>query len=62
MGEVCRLVTKKAERERARLIREARAVFDAIFPPVDPGGEQPVKPRADRAGGNANPNGSREFS
>ncbi|WP_426608950.1 hypothetical protein [Bradyrhizobium sp. McL0616] len=61
MGEVVRLVTK-AERERALLIREARAIYDAIFPPDDPGDEQPVKPRVDHAGGNANPNRSREFS
>ena len=27
----------KSERERARLIREARAIYDSIFPPADPG-------------------------
>ena len=32
MGEVIRFVPK-SERERARLIREARAVYDSIFPP-----------------------------
>jgi hypothetical protein len=32
MGEVIRLVSK-AELERARLIREARARYDSIFPP-----------------------------
>ena len=31
MGEVIRFVSK-AERERARLIREARAIYDSIFP------------------------------
>jgi hypothetical protein len=35
MGEVIRFVTK-SERERARLIREARAIYDSIFPPADP--------------------------
>jgi hypothetical protein len=33
MGEVIRFVPR-AERERARLIREARATYDSIFPPV----------------------------
>jgi hypothetical protein len=35
MGEVIRFVPK-SERERDRLIREARAIYDSIFPPVDP--------------------------
>jgi hypothetical protein len=35
MGEVIRFVPK-SERERARLIREARAVYDSIFPRADP--------------------------
>ena len=34
MGEVIRFVPK-AELERARLIREARAIYDSIFPPSD---------------------------
>jgi hypothetical protein len=34
MGEVTRFVPK-AELERARLIREARAIYDSIFPPSD---------------------------
>jgi hypothetical protein len=34
MGEVVRLVSK-SERERIRLIREARAIYDNIFPPAD---------------------------
>ena len=33
MGEVVRLIPK-SERERARLIREARAIYDSIFPPA----------------------------
>jgi hypothetical protein len=39
MGEVIRFVSK-AERERARLIREARARYDSIFPPASFGSEQ----------------------
>ncbi|WP_407116510.1 hypothetical protein [Bradyrhizobium sp. LMG 9283] len=34
MGEVIRFVSK-SERERARLIEEARAIYDSIFPPAD---------------------------
>ncbi|WP_334417982.1 MULTISPECIES: hypothetical protein [unclassified Bradyrhizobium] len=34
MGEIVRLVPKP-ELERARLIREARAIYDSIFPPTD---------------------------
>lgn len=33
--EVIRFVSR-SERERARLIQEARAIYDRIFPPVDP--------------------------
>jgi hypothetical protein len=32
MSEVI-LFVSKAERERARLVREARAIYDSIFPP-----------------------------
>ena len=35
MGEVVRFVPK-AELERARLIREARAIYDSIFPSAAP--------------------------
>jgi hypothetical protein len=35
MGEVVRFVSS-SERERARLVREARAIYDGIFPPTDP--------------------------
>ena len=35
MGDVIRFVSK-SERERARLVREARAIYDSIFPPADP--------------------------
>ena len=34
MGEVIQFVSK-SERERLRLIKEARAVYDSIFPPAD---------------------------
>lgn len=39
MGEIVRFIPK-SERERARLIREARAIYDSIFPPADPVGER----------------------
>ncbi|MEA2950546.1 MAG: hypothetical protein QOJ96_66 [Alphaproteobacteria bacterium] len=35
MGEVIRFVPK-SEREQARLVREARAMYDSIFPRADP--------------------------
>ncbi|MBR0693470.1 hypothetical protein [Bradyrhizobium lablabi] len=39
MGEVIRFISK-SELERARLIREARANYERIFPSADSGGEQ----------------------
>ena len=33
-GEVIQFVPR-SERERARLIREARAIYESIFPPAD---------------------------
>ncbi len=39
MGEVIRFIPK-SELERARLVREARAIYDSIFPPADPVSEQ----------------------
>ena len=33
MSEIIRFVSK-AERERTRLIREARAIYDSVFPPT----------------------------
>ena len=47
MGEVIRFVPK-SERERARLIREARAIYDSIFPPADPVSEPRDKASASR--------------
>jgi hypothetical protein len=42
MGEVIRFVPRSV-RERARLIREARAIYDSIFPPADPDRKQQNK-------------------
>jgi hypothetical protein len=39
MGEVIQFISK-AERERIRLIREARAIYDGVFPPSDSVSEQ----------------------
>ena len=39
MGDVIRLIPE-SERERARLVREARTIYDSIFPPSDPVSEQ----------------------
>jgi hypothetical protein len=56
MGEVIRFIPK-SERERGRLIREARAIYDSIFPPSDPVGEQQDNTPASHAiiGANAYP-------
>ena len=35
LGEIVRFVSK-SDLERARLIREARAIYESIFPPVAP--------------------------
>ena len=35
MGEVISFISR-AERERIRLIREARANYESVFPPSDP--------------------------
>jgi len=40
MGEVIQFIPK-AERERLRLIREARAIYDSVFPPADSVNRQP---------------------
>jgi hypothetical protein len=53
MGDIIRLVPK-SELERARLIREARAIYDSIFPPADAAGEQ----RDDRPTRGAQPGAS----
>jgi type II secretory pathway component PulL len=38
MGAVIQFVTK-SERERARMVRQARAIYDSIFPPAHRIGE-----------------------
>lgn len=48
MGEVIRFVSK-SEHERARLIEEARAIYDSIFPPPDPANEGQDQPAISRA-------------
>jgi hypothetical protein len=40
MGEIAGFVPK-SELERIRLIREARAIYESIFPPTDAVGERP---------------------
>ena len=40
MAEIVRFVSK-SELERVRLIREARAIYDSIFPPTDVIGARP---------------------
>jgi hypothetical protein len=40
MGEVVRFVPK-AELERARLIREARDLYEFVFPPADQASKHP---------------------
>ncbi|MBV9560718.1 MAG: hypothetical protein JOY90_09705 [Bradyrhizobium sp.] len=43
MGEVVRFVPK-AELERLRLIREARAIYDSVFPPAVATGQSIARP------------------
>lgn len=50
MGEVIRFIPK-SERERARLIREARAIYDSIFPSSGPVGEKDKAPAGYGIGG-----------
>ena len=57
MGELVRFVAK-SERERIRLIREARAIYDSIFPPAAPVSEQGDKAPAAHAIRGVNPHGS----
>jgi hypothetical protein len=47
MGEVIRFVSK-SERERARLVQEARAIYDSIFPPANPADEEQDEPAIGR--------------
>jgi hypothetical protein len=43
MGEVIQFIPK-AERERLRLIREARAMYDSVFPSSDTVGQGDIAP------------------
>jgi len=49
MGEVIQFIPK-AERERRRLIREARAMYDSVFPSSNSSNEQKDKTSITRAG------------
>ena len=53
MGQVIRFISK-SERERARLIREARATYESIFPPADPISGEGDKARVDHKVSGAN--------
>ena len=44
MGKVIRF-TSKSERDLIRQIREARAIYDGVFPPADPVNDQRDKAR-----------------
>jgi hypothetical protein len=50
MGQVIQFVSK-SERERVRLIQEARAIYDSIFPPADPVDQQPSGTNVRRSDG-----------
>jgi hypothetical protein len=52
MAEIIRFIPK-SERERTRLIREARAIYDSIFPPADPVSAQQGKTLARHSIGDA---------
>jgi hypothetical protein len=53
MSEIIRFVTKH-ERERARLIRQARAIYHSIFPLADPVSEKQNKAPASHTDSGAN--------
>lgn len=50
MGQIIQFVSK-SERERIRLIQEARAIYDSIFPPTDPMSERSGGAAARRSDG-----------
>ena len=50
MGQVIQFVSK-SERERIRLIQEARAIYDSIFPPADPANDPSNEAYARRSDG-----------
>jgi hypothetical protein len=49
MSEIIKFIPK-AESDRARHVRESRAIYDSIFPPADPVIEQPDKTPATHKG------------
>ena len=53
MGEIVRFVPK-AEGERIRLIREARAIYDSIFPPADPASQKQNRAPVSQTASSAN--------
>ena len=53
MGEVIRFIPK-SEREQIHLVREARAIYDSVFPPADPVSEQRNKAPASHTVSGAN--------
>ena len=53
MGKIIQFVPK-SERERARLIREARAIYDNIFPSAEPVGAKRNKASVGHAASGAN--------
>jgi hypothetical protein len=53
MDEVIQFVSK-SERERIRLIREARAHYESVFPSADPAATQRDDASASHAGSGAN--------
>jgi hypothetical protein len=56
-GKLIRFVPK-SERERARLVREARLMYDCIFPPADPVTAQRDAARQSHMASDANANRS----
>ena len=56
MGEVIQFIPK-AERERLRLIREARAIYDRVFPSSEAIGAYGAAPAAQVTGANIHHNG-----
>ena len=50
MGQVIQFVSK-SERERVRLIHEARAIYDSIFPPTDAVDQRPSGTNVRRSDG-----------
>jgi type II secretory pathway component PulL len=59
MGEVIQFISK-SDRERARLIRQAQAIYDSIFPPVHRAGERRDKAAQGHAAGVTNAHRSDE--